>query len=68
MVRMYTRRRKQVARMRSRQSDGLARAFLAGTRDDHLHHAGLACAFQDLVAIGVETVVGEIDADVDELH
>src|SRR5690554_5356181 len=40
----------------------------AGTREDGLHHAGIARALPDLLAVVVETVVGEVEADVDELH
>ena len=40
----------------------------AGAGDDHPRHAGIARALQHRVAVVVEAVVGEVGADVDELH
>jgi len=44
------------------------RVLAAGAGDDHLHHAGLACACEHGVAVVVEGVVGEVGADVDQIH
>ena len=58
----------QPARMLACQFDGAARAILARAGDDHLAHADGGGALHDGLAIGVETVVGEVDADIDEIH
>lgn len=42
--------------------------LLAGAGEHHLHHAGGDGALQKGFALGGEARVGQIDADVDELH
>ena len=54
--------------MRPGERDGLAGAVLARAGDDHLRDARMCGALHYGVAVGVEAVVGEIDADIDELH
>jgi len=46
----------------------LHRAVLARAGDDHLRDARMCGALHYGVAVGVEAVVGEIDADVDEFR
>jgi hypothetical protein len=65
MVRVHAGGGKQSSGMRARQLDGFAAAFHAGAGDDHLLHAGRGRPPHHRVAIGVETVVREVDADVD---
>ena len=54
--------------MRARELDRLARAFLARARHDDLHDAGGRGPLQDGVPVGVEAVVREVGADVDQFH
>ena len=58
----------QPARMLACELDGVARTVLARAGDDHLAHADGGGALHDGLAIGVKTVVGEVDADIDEIH
>ena len=67
MVRMHARRATETLRIAANELDRSARARDRAAGDDHACHAGRSGAPDHLVAIGVETVVGEIDADVDEL-
>jgi hypothetical protein len=68
VVRMHAGGREQFAGMRTRQLGGHRRMRAAGTGDDHAGHAGVAGALHHRVAVVVEAVVGEVGADVDELH
>ena len=54
--------------MRLRQRQRLRRMLAAGAGDHHLRHAGVARALQHRVAVVVEAVVGEVGADVDQVH
>jgi hypothetical protein len=54
--------------MRPRKPDGPGGAILARAGDDHLADARVRGALHDRVTVGVEAVVGEIDADVDEFR
>ena len=56
------------ARMRLRQPQGQRRMLAAGAGDHHPRHPGLAGAGQDRVAVAVEAFVGEVGADVDQVH
>ncbi|MNC68936.1 hypothetical protein D3C75_1195800 [compost metagenome] len=40
----------------------------AGTGQDHLCHAGFDGALDDGGLLVVETAVGQVDADIDQLH
>lgn len=40
----------------------------AGAGEDHLHHAGLDGALDDGCLLVVKTAVGQVDADIDQLH
>ena len=67
-MRMHARRGKQHPGMRARELDRLARAFFARSRDDDLRNARGRGPLQDGVAVGVEAVVREVGADVDQFH
>jgi len=66
MVRMYARGGKQPPRVRARQLAGGRAACEARPGDHHLRNTGLLRAREHRVAIGIVTVMCEIDADVDE--
>ena len=68
VVRVHAGGGEQKARMRLGQGQRLGRMLAAGAGDHHLHDARIARALQHRVAVRVEAVVGEIGADVDELH
>ena len=68
VVRMHASGRKQFARMLARQFQCARRVFAAGAGDDDLCDAGVACALQHFVAVAVEGVVGQVGADIDQLH
>ena len=68
VMRMHAGGGEQHAGMRARELDRLARAFLARAGHDDLRDAGGRGALQDGVAVGVEAVVREIGADVDQFH
>ncbi|MNL83292.1 hypothetical protein D3C87_2109010 [compost metagenome] len=54
--------------MRPRQGQRLRRVLAAGAGDDHLRHALFARALHHRLAIVIEALVGQVGADVDELH
>ncbi|KAG1545715.1 hypothetical protein G6F50_013720 [Rhizopus delemar] len=58
----------QKTRMLLRQLQGQRRVLAAGAGDHHLHHAGLARAVQHGVTGAVEGVVGQVGADIDQVH
>jgi len=58
----------QEARVLARQFEGHRRMLAAGAGQHHLHHAGLAGAGQHGIAVAVEGIVGEVGADIDQLH
>ena len=64
IVRMNTRRRKEVAGVSARQFDRVMRAGTVAAGDDHLDHAGLRRPCNHSVTIIIEAVVSEIDADI----
>ncbi|MNU92144.1 hypothetical protein D3C71_820530 [compost metagenome] len=68
MVRVHAGGGVQEARVLLRQLQGQRRMLAAGTGDDHLHHTGLACAVQHGIAVAVEGVVGQVGADIDQMH
>lgn len=51
-----------------RQLQGQRRMLAAGTGDHQLRHTGIARTLQHGVAIAVEGVMGEVGADIDQLH
>src|SRR4051812_42612979 len=68
MVRMNARGGEQHARVRVRKIDGFTRGLDARSRHYQLRHAGIRRALEYRAAVGIETVVGEVCPDVDELH
>ena len=68
MVRMHARGRKQPAWVGPGESQSHAAACGARPGHDHLHHALRMSPFEDLIKIGSERFVGEVGADIDELH
>ena len=68
VVRMHAGGGVEHTRVLLRQRQRFGRVFAAGAGNDQLRNAGRTCAFQHRVAIPVEAVVGEVGADVDELH
>jgi len=68
MMGMHTRGGEQHARLRGRERDCLAGTVFARSSDDHLRDAGRGRVLQHRRAIGIEAVMGEVDADVDQLH
>ncbi|MNI71217.1 hypothetical protein D3C73_1270780 [compost metagenome] len=68
VVRVHASGGVQEAGVLLRQLQGQRRMLAAGTGDDHLHHTGLACAVQHGVAVAVEGVVGQVGADIDQMH
>jgi len=67
VMRMDTGRATETLRIAANQLDGRSRARQRTAGDHHARHAGSRSPPDHFGAIGVETVVGEIDADVDEL-
>ena len=67
-MRMDARRGKQRARMAVREFDRSGAARHAGAGHDHLHYLVAARALNHRVAVAVETIVGQIGADIDPLH
>jgi len=67
VVRVDAGRREEPAAVLARQTDRALRRGKRRARDDHLRDARDAGAFDHRLAIGIVTVVREIDADVDEL-
>lgn len=68
VVRMYAGGGVQKSRVLLRQLQGQRRVLAAGAGNHQLRHAGIACALQHRIAIAVERVVGEVGADIDQLH
>ena len=68
VVRMHAGGRVQHARVRAREFERLRRALAAGAGDDQLRDTGRACPREHRVAVVVEGFVGEVGADVDEVH
>ncbi|MNN44024.1 hypothetical protein D3C81_1582920 [compost metagenome] len=68
MVRMHAGRGVQEPRVALRQCQRHRRMLAAGAGDQHLHHAGCARAFQHRVQVAIKGFVGEVGADVDQLH
>lgn len=66
MVRVQAGSGKQPARMSLRKSNGLLAGVRVRSGDDHLHDTGPGSARHDGLAVGIEAVMREIDADVDE--
>ena len=67
VMRMNARCAPESLRIAADQFDCRARAGQRAAGDHHARHAGSRSPPDHFGAIGVETVVGEIDADVDEL-
>jgi AraC-like DNA-binding protein len=67
-MRMHAGGGKQSTGMHPGEFNGLRSALETRSRDDHLHYAGMPGPMQDRVAIRIETVVCQVDADVDEFH
>ena len=67
VMRMDAGRATKALRIASDQLERGPRARQRAAGDHHARHADVRCALNHLSAIAVETVVGEIDADVDEL-
>lgn len=68
MVRVHTGGGVQESGVLLRQLQGQWRMLAASAGDHQLPHAGIACALQHRIAITVERVVGEVGADIDQLH
>ena len=66
MMRMNARRATKALRIAADQLDGRARARQRASGNDHARHADGLGAADYVGSIAVETVVGEVDADVDE--
>jgi hypothetical protein len=66
VMRMDARRATKALRIAADEVDRRPRARQRAPGDHHAGHAGSRSALDHFGAIGVETVVGEIDADVDE--
>ncbi len=68
MMRMHPGGGVQEARVLLRQRQRHRRVLAAGAGHHHLHHAGGARALQHRVQVAGEGFVGEVGADVDQLH
>ncbi len=66
MMRMNARRTAHLLRMLLHQGDRGVRARKGATGDQHARHAHLGRTLNDRVTILIETVVGQIDADVQQ--
>ncbi len=67
MVRVHPGGGKEGARPRLRQLGSLLAAGHGTAGDDQARHAALGRTLDDLVTIGVERIVGQIGADIDEV-
>ncbi|MCY1465085.1 hypothetical protein D9M71_831880 [compost metagenome] len=68
MVRVHARGRVQKLRMLAGQIQRHRRMLAAGAGDHHLHHPRLARTRQHGVAVAIKGIVGEVGADIDQLH
>lgn len=63
---MYAGSRVEGAGIRFGQCNSIKAALIAAARDDHFDDSGIGCPLHYLDTIVIETVVGQISADVDE--
>lgn len=68
MVRMHAGGGVEKSRMLLRQLQGQRRMLAAGTGDHQLRHTGIARTLQHGIAVAVEGIMGEVGADIDQLH